>query len=230
MLSSRQEDCAPFRDRTDAAQQLLGLLREYEGKHPLILAIPRGAVPMARIIARELKGDLDVILVRKIGAPENSEFAIGAVTEAGEVILSEHGKRMPLPSGYIDSIAKREVQKLKARRKLYARYAPVVPCHDRTVILVDDGIATGQTILAAVTALQEECAGQIIVASPVASTSAYDMLARVADRMAVLRVEPELRSVGEFYSDFSQVTEEEVIKALVEQQKAQGAGGEELVW
>ena len=208
-----------FRNRAEAAKQLVHKLFEYRGLNPIILAIPRGAVPIGQILAQKLRGQLDVVLVHKIGAPGNPEFAIGAITEGGEIFLGEQADYFSISRDYIDKAAKEELRKLKARRKLYSPYAATTSCRDRIVILVDDGIATGETMLAAVKSIRGEKPNEIVVAAPVASPSAYAKLERVADRMAVIEVPPDLQSVGQFYIKFPQVTDEEVVQILAHSQE-----------
>jgi predicted phosphoribosyltransferase len=200
-----------FRDRKDAARALIERLGDYRGKNPLVLGIPRGGVPIGADLADALGGELDVVLVRKIGAPDHPEFAVGALTESGEVVLDP--KWAPRYSrSELDRVIERERRKIRARRGEYgtARISPA----GRTILLVDDGIATGHTMLAAVGSLRAEGAGEIVACSPVASRNAVDRLEEVADRVVVAEIPEYFAAVGQFYDDFSEVSDEEASRLL----------------
>ncbi|MBI3541879.1 MAG: phosphoribosyltransferase [Deltaproteobacteria bacterium] len=211
---------AVFRDRIDAGKQLAGKLSAYRGRNPLVLAIPRGAIPLGDVVARELKGQLDLVLVHKIGAPGNPEFAIGAVAEDGKVVLGGEADFFSVSEEYVKRAAAEEVAALQAKRQLYSPYTHAIPRRDRVVILVDDGIATGQTMLAAVRAVREDGPAEIVVAAPVASTDAYEALEKVADRLAVVAVEERFGSVSRFYETFAQVSDAEVVEILARMRSA----------
>ena len=203
-----------FRDRGQAAEQLAKKLSHFTNKNPLILGIPRGALPMASIIADQLKGELDIVLVHKIGAPDNPELAVGSVSEFGETYHSDVADRLRISRSYLEKAAQEEIEKLKKRRQMYSPIrAPIDPRH-RIVIIVDDGIATGATILSAVLAIRARSPERVVIAAPVASPSATELLRSVADEEVFLDVPEDFFSISQFYEDFPQVSDDEVIRIL----------------
>jgi hypothetical protein len=200
-----------FEDRLDAARQLAEALAAYRDAHPLVLAIPRGAVPMGAALAEALGGDLDVVLVHKLSAPWNPEYAVGAIDESGWSFVSDPHAATPTA---LEAEKAERLAGLRRRRALYSPgLAPQNP-KDRTVIVVDDGLATGATMIAALHAVRAQGPKRLVCAVPVA---APDSLARVtpyADETVCLSAPPFFRAVGQFYRRFEQVEDQEVIACL----------------
>ncbi|HUK57014.1 MAG TPA: phosphoribosyltransferase family protein [Nitrospiria bacterium] len=203
-----------FKDRAEAAGLLAEKLSGYRGRNPLILAIPRGAVPMAEAIAEALDGDLDVVLVHKLAAPGQPELAIGSVDEKGHVYLGEYAGRLGVGDEYIVREKKAQMTVLRSRR---ARYTPVHPAVDpsgRVVIVVDDGIATGATMVASLRTVRARKPSKLIAATAVASREALPMIQELADEVVCLEVPEVFYAVGQFFLEFPQVSDEEVITIL----------------
>lgn len=202
-----------FRDRLDAGRQLVEQLSQYKGMHPLICAIPRGAVPMASYIADQLEGDLDVVLVRKLGAPGYPETAVGAVDEQGWTYIASHAAEMAADEEYIEVEKAVQLAKIAERRRTYTTRPPLNPA-GRVVIIVDDGLATGATMIAALHALRRQSPAKLICAVPVSPADTLDKIRSLADAVVCLYVPEYFRAVGEFYEDFPQVEDNEVIRLL----------------
>jgi predicted phosphoribosyltransferase len=205
-----------FENREDAANLLAVKLMQYRGRNPLILAIPRGAVPMGKILAEQLQGELDVVLVRKIGAPGNPEYAIGAVDESGWVYLTEAAEMMGVSHAYIEQEKRRQVEICKMRRKQYTPIKPPVDPAGRVVIVIDDGLATGATMIAALHAVRAKKPAELVCAVPVAASDSLEKIKPIADSVVCLMVPSFFMAVGQFYRNFSQVEDEEVEKILSE--------------
>jgi predicted phosphoribosyltransferase len=206
------EEGMRFRNRDQAATRLAYLLASYRGQHPLVLGVPRGAVPMARIIADALEGDVDVVLVRKLGAPGQPELAVGAVDETGAVVP---GRLLDLPSdAYLREEIRTQREILRRRRELYTRTRPAFDPAGRVVIIVDDGIATGSSMLSAVRAVRRRQPRSVAVAVGVAPPAALASLRPDVDDLVCAHTAEDFEAVGQFYDDFSQVTDEMVVEAL----------------
>ncbi|WP_396957109.1 phosphoribosyltransferase [Nitrosomonas sp.] len=203
-----------FEDRTAAALQLAERLMIYKGQNPLILAIPRGAVPMSRIIADKLGGELDVVLVRKLRAPSNPEFAIGAINENGQVYLAGHAAQIGATPEYIEAEKAAQLELLRERRLRYTPVHPPADPHDRIVIVVDDGLATGATMIAALHAVRAQQPHKLICAVPVAPAVTLADITSLADETICLETPAVFYSVGQFYHSFPQIDDDQVIAAL----------------
>lgn len=206
-----------FLDRPDAGARLALELDALTQERPVIVALPRGGVPVALEIARALHAPLDILAVRKLGAPGNPELGVGAIAEDGTAILDPQSAGMHgMTQATLDETLAVESRELRRRVERYRDGRPSIPVKGRTVVIVDDGLATGLTDLAAVRALRKRGARQIIVAVPVGSSEAVLMLAREADRVICLEVPRRLFGVGMWYRDFSPVSDEQVEALLAE--------------
>lgn len=205
-----------FKDRNEAAALLAEKLTQYRGCNPLILAIPRGAVPMGKILAEQLQGDLDVVLVRKIGAPGNPEYAIGAVDESGWVYLTDAAEMTIASQTYIEQEKQRQVAICQMRRKQYTPLKQPIDPAGRVVIVIDDGLATGATMNAALHAIRVRKPAELVCAVPVAAEDSLEKVKAFADSVVCLLVPPYFMAVGQFYRDFAQVEDEEVERILAE--------------
>jgi predicted phosphoribosyltransferase len=205
-----------FRDRVDAGCQLAGGLEHYRSAPDLlVLALPRGGVPVAAQVARALGAPLDVWFAHKIGAPDNPEFAIGSVAETGPPHLDEETiRRMRIPFAYIrdEAAAQQAAMARLAARYRGTRPPPVIA--GRNIILIDDGVATGETAVAALIGLRSLAPARLVFATPVAAEDRVQRLAACADELVILQTPQALTAVGEFYDRFGQVSDEEVIALL----------------
>jgi predicted phosphoribosyltransferase len=205
-----------FQDRTTAGQELANALRDLRGQSGLlVLGIPRGGVVVASEVARALNAPLDVCLTHKLSAPDNPELAIGAMAENGQVVL-DRGliKELWMPRGYLEAETERQRQELSRRVRLYRGDRPPPQISNRTVILIDDGLATGSTMMAALQTLEAQAPTLLIAAIPVAPPEAIRRLAPLADRVECLLSPRPFWAVGAFYDLFDQVTDDEVIELL----------------
>lgn len=203
-----------FEDRIDAARQLAVALARYRGRNPLVLAIPRGAVPMGRLIAQELGGGLDVVLVRKLGAPGNPEFAVGAVDEAGWTYIADWAADVGASQAYLADETSAQLATMRARRAQYTPSRHPFDPAGRTVIVVDDGLATGATMIAALHSVRARHPARLVCAVPVASPDSLEKVRPHADEVVCLDAPPGFHAVGQFYRNFGQVEDREVVAAL----------------
>lgn len=199
-----------FTNRTSAAQLLADHLEDLRHLNPVVLGIPRGAVPMTKIIADRLDAEMDVVLVKKIGHPRHPEFALGSVTEDGDVILGSGALQYGMIEEDLSEQAKTIAVRLQETRAHYRNHAPAVSLRDRNVVIVDDGIATGATMTAAVEFVRRARARQIIVATPVASSQAVERLEAEGVEVRVLKVPETFGAVGYYYENFAQVSDAEI--------------------
>ena len=206
-----------FPDRRDAGARLAERLRRFKDQRPIVLALPRGGVPVAFEVAQALGAPLDVALVRKIGAPGQSELGLGAIVDGADphMILNEEVVRLVRPKpGYLQSEQARQLRELERRRRLYRGERPAPAIEGRTVIVVDDGIATGGSAKAVLRALSAQHAGKLVLAIPVAPADTLEVLSSEADEVVCLATPDPFFAVGEHYADFAQTTDEEVVGLL----------------
>ena len=205
-----------FFDRHDAGRQLASRLHRFAGRADLVvLGLPRGGVPVAAEVAAALGAPLDVFIVRKLGVPGHEEFAMGAIANGGVRVLSQDALRvLNVSRDVVDAAVAVEQRELDRRERDYRLGRPFPDLHGATVILVDDGVATGSTMLAAVHALRQHGPSVIIAAAPVMSESAHHMLSRAADRCETVAVPEPFAAVGAWYDNFAQTTDDEVRSLL----------------
>jgi putative phosphoribosyl transferase len=204
-----------FLDRRSAGHELGLALERYRGASTLVLGLPRGGVVVAAEVAKVLGAQLDVILTRKIGAPGNPEYAIGAVAEGGGVVLNEREiALLGIGQAYVEEEIRREEQRIAERIDAFRQGAPLPPLRDHPVLVVDDGVATGYTMLAALRAARNQGAKPVVMAVPVAPPSTLERLAPECDDAVVLAAPDPFYAVGMFYQNFDQTSDEEVVQLL----------------
>ena len=204
-----------FSDRREAGRMLAARLLEHDLDDPVVVALPRGGVPVGFEVATTLGAPLDIGLVRKLGHPNQPELGLGAIGEDGTAVLDERAmEAFGITRAQIDPIAAREAAELDRRRRLYRGDHPPVPIRGRTAVVVDDGIATGTSVRAALRALRQRQPARLVLAVPVAPPDWTVRLGDVADQYVCLRTPEPFLAVGRFYDDFSQTTDHEVVECL----------------
>ncbi len=216
----------PFANRHEAGVELASRLRRYAGRSDVVvLGLPRGGVPVAAEVAEALDAPLDVFVVRKLGFPGQPEFAMGAIASGGVRVLSRDViDWYRIPDATIDDIARDELAELERREREYRRNRPATALRDRIVILVDDGLATGSTMKAAVQAVRLHAPARVVVAVPVGAASTCEELAAIADEVVCARTPDPFSAVGLWYRDFAQVSDDEV-RALLQSGARAATGG-----
>jgi predicted phosphoribosyltransferase len=210
------DDRRAFEDRREAGRALAARLRTYAGRSDVVvLALPRGGVPVAFPVAEALDAPLDLFLVRKLGTPGHRELAMGAIASGGiRVLNDEVVKWYGIPPEAIDAVAREEERELMRREGAYREGRDGVPLEGRVVILIDDGLATGSTMMAAVKAVRQRNPARVIVAVPVGASETCDALSTVADEVVCVRTPEPFSAVGQWYLDFDQISDEEVRQLL----------------
>ena len=214
----------PFGDRRDAGKELATKLRHLSNrKNVVVLALPRGGVPIAFEVAEALDAPLDIFLVRKLGLPGYPELAMGAIASGGVRVLNENVVRWyGISEDEINAVAREEQRELERRERDYRRGRSMIDVRDKVVILVDDGLATGSTMRAAVEAVRQHGPARVVVAVPVGAPSTCEEFADITDEIICARAPEQFAAVGQWYRDFSQTTDEEVQELLNEHEKSRG--------
>jgi putative phosphoribosyl transferase len=215
-----------FRNREDAARQLAARLKGRHWIDPLVLAIPRGGVVTGAVLANELGAELDVVLSRKLRAPAQPELAVGAISEDGHVYLNSFAEDIPeLTEGYLAEERRRQLAEIMRRKKLFRGVRPKASVSGRSVIVTDDGIATGATMIAALQVVKAQAPHEVVVAVPVSSPDRLPEIDPWCDEIVCLLSPESFWAIGQFYSDFTQVEDEQVIDILREHAAAFGKVG-----
>jgi putative phosphoribosyl transferase len=206
-----------FENRQDAGRRLADALGRYRDAHPVVLGVPRGGVPVASEVAARLAAPLDVVIVRKLGAPAQPELAIGALVDGDhpeEVLNPDLIELAQVPRSYVEREAARQLVEIRRREALYRPGSPPLQLRGRTVIVVDDGIATGASIRAALRAVRRAAPERLVLAVPVAPPDTVASLRSEVDDLVCLHSPEDFAAVGQFYDDFSQTTDDDVIRLL----------------
>jgi predicted phosphoribosyltransferase len=215
MVAEMETPSEPYADRRDAGRRLAERLSALAAEKPVVVALPRGGVPVAKEIADALDAPLEILAVRKLGSPQNPEYGIGAVAEDGTTVVDpEAAAVVGVRNGELDAIVAREVAELARRVRAYRGDRPPLDLENRTVIVVDDGVATGVTDTAGLRAVRRRRPRRVVLAVPVCSPDSLGRLRKEADEVVCLRTPPLLRGVSQYYRDFSQVSDEEVLRDL----------------
>lgn len=212
-----------FDSRLDAGRRLAQALAAYRGKNPLVLAIPRGSVEMGAEIAKALAGELDVVLVKKLRSPYSPEFAVGAVDETGWTYIAPHARGAGADAAYLEKEKAAQLETLRRRR---AQYTPALAPADprgRVAIVIDDGIATGASMIAALHSVRAREPARLVCAVPVAAPESLENLRPYADEVVCLEAPEDFQAVGQFYRHFEQVEDEEVVALLARHGKRKTA-------
>jgi predicted phosphoribosyltransferase len=205
-----------FSDRQEAGRELASKLEAYRGRDVVVVGLPRGGLPVAREVADHFGWPLDILVARKIGAPDHPEFAIGAVTANGTRVLNEAALRgVMLPPGFLEATSDDQTFKAKEREAMMREGRPALPLEGRIVVLVDDGVATGMTLRAAIADVRRQEPSAIVVAAPVIAPETFDALRHEVDDVVAVSVPALFFAVGQFYVDFNQVTDAEAKACLV---------------
>ncbi|MGE5086385.1 MAG: phosphoribosyltransferase [Bacillota bacterium] len=207
-----------FKDREEVAMLLLQKLMKYKNQNPLVLGIPRGAMPMARIIAEGLNGELNAILIHKIPAPDQPELAIGSVGLSGKIYPLSLIKEYSIPESYVQAAANKQLEVLKRRKAQFQ--LPELNCRDRIVIVVDDGIATGATAIGAIHEIRSQHPKKLVLAAGVVPESTSDKMRSLVDEFIVLQEPEYFYAVSQFFLEFKEVTDEDVVQILKNSKKS----------
>jgi putative phosphoribosyl transferase len=216
----------PFEDRRDAGRRLAGKLSRFMDERPVVFALPRGGVPVGYEISRSLRAPLDVFVSRKLGAPGQPEFGIGAVAAGGVRVLNQDVvRRLGIPDDYIEQITAQETAEVGRRLRYFRGQRPEPEVGGRTAILVDDGLATGVTARAAVQALRLRGPRRLILAAPVCAAQTAELLRPAVDELICLESPTDLGAIGFWYMNFEQTSDEEVVELLERARSERGAQG-----
>jgi len=215
----------PFRNRVEAGRRLAGALGQYKGKDTVVLGIPRGGVVVAKEVADALEAPLDIVISRKIGAPGEPEFALGAVTQEGDVILDRKtADSVGASREYLESEIRQKKEEVKQRMERFRGDAPYPSLKGKVVIVVDDGIATGSSVEAAVTSIRKREPREVVIAVPVAPPDTVESLKAGGNTVVCLETPSVFFAIGEFYQRFDQVEDSEVKRILDESRKQRSPG------